>query len=278
VTRGRPLAVVGGVTLVAGGVLLAGRGLLQAQARTARRLIGKPLGEQAFVLDKTYRRAHGDPVRLLILGDSIAAGLGAQRPRQTLGVQLAKRLATTSGRAVRLVSVAEVGAETSWLDRQLDAIPSDFEADVAVIVVGGNDVTHRVRVSESAAQLAAAVRDLRSRGVEVVVGTCPDLGALLLLPQPLRGLAARASRRLARAQRDAVVRSGGYAVALGDLVGPSFLAKPERMFSLDRFHPSGPGYRRTAKALLPSVLAALGVLDTLPHGHRAPLREVTMSR
>jgi lysophospholipase L1-like esterase len=75
-----------------------------------------------------------------------------------------------------------------------------------------------------------------------------------------------------------VVRSGGYAVALGDLVGPSFLAKPERMFSLDRFHPSGPGYRRTAKALLPSVLAALGVLDTLPHGHRGPLREVTLSR
>ena len=29
------------------------------------------------------------------------------------------------------------------------------------------------------------------------------------------------------------------------------------MFSVDRFHPSALGYRRTADALLPAVLAAL---------------------
>ena len=33
------------------------------------------------------------------------------------------------------------------------------------------------------------------------------------------------------------------------------------MFSLDRFHPSALGYKRTAKAMLPSVLAALGVVE-----------------
>jgi hypothetical protein len=45
------------------------------------------------------------------------------------------------------------------------------------------------------------------------------------------------------------------------------------MFAIDRFHPSGAGYRRTAKAMLPSVLAALGDESPLPFGHHEP-REV----
>jgi lysophospholipase L1-like esterase len=44
-------------------------------------------------------------------------------------------------------------------------------------------------------------------------------------------------------------------------VGPFFLTMPEEMFSLDRFHPSSLGYKRTAQALLPAVHAALEELD-----------------
>jgi lysophospholipase L1-like esterase len=40
-------------------------------------------------------------------------------------------------------------------------------------------------------------------------------------------------------------------------VGPVFAERPDEMFSVDRFHPSALGYRRTAEALLPAVLAAL---------------------
>lgn len=233
--------------------------LLRAQARAARTAIGKPLGEQAFHPDRTYRRKLGNPLTLVMLGDSIAAGFGAGRQRQTLGVQLAKQLGNASGRAVRLVPAAEVGAESSWLGHQIEAIPDDVEVDVAVIVVGGNDVTHRVPVATSVAHLESAVRDLRLRGAQVVVGTCPDLGALTLVAQPLRSLARQASRRLAFAQRDVTLRNGGYAVSLGDVVGAGFLAEPDVMFALDRFHPSGRGYRRIAGALLPSVLVSLAL-------------------
>ena len=47
-------------------------------------------------------------------------------------------------------------------------------------------------------------------------------------------------------------------VALGRVVGPFFISHPEEMFSLDRFHPSATGYRRTADALLPAVITAGG--------------------
>jgi lysophospholipase L1-like esterase len=237
--------------------LAASRELLRAQARTARRAVGKPLGEQAFHPDRTYRRKHGRPLTLLMLGDSIAAGLGADRQRDTLGVLLAKQLGRASGRAVRLVPAAEVGGESSWLARQVAAVPDDLVVDVAVVVVGGNDVTHRVPVGRSVAHLEQAITTLRSRGTQVVVGTCPDLGALTVVPQPLRGLAGQASRRLAAAQREATLRNGGHPVSLGDVLGGGLVTERDVLFALDRFHPSSRGYRRIAEALLPAVLTCV---------------------
>ena len=256
------------VVAAAGGGLLGQ--LLRRQAAVARRAIGKPLGEDAHVADRTYKKKYGRTIDLLLVGDSIAAGLGAESPKKTLGAQLASRLAKATGQAVRLHTVAVVGSESSMLAGQLASRPPGYDADVAVVVVGGNDVTHRVKVADSVRHLQEAVRALREDGTEVVVGTCPDLGALRPVPQPLRVLGSRASRQLAEAQRAAVIEAGGHAVDLATVVGPFFVAQPDAMFSLDKFHPSGAGYRRTAKALLPSVLAALGHRDEVPFGHHRP--------
>lgn len=265
-------------TVGAGAVLaLAGYGareLLHAQARTARRVIGKPLGEDAIDADRTWRRRYARaevrPLRLLVLGDSIAAGLGAERRKETFGARLAIRLAKATHRPVRLRSEAVVGSESSDLPAQLARLEDGFRADVAVIVVGGNDVTHRVPVATSVRHLVGALDDLHARGIPVVVGTCPDLSALRAVPQPLRSLGGLASRQLAVAQRNAAVERGAHAVSLGRVMGRHFVSNPDEMFSVDRFHPSALGYRRTAKAVLPSVLAALGLAEDLPDGHHPP--------
>lgn len=264
---GLALAVLGGV---AGGTAYGARELLHRQAAQARRAIGKPLGESAPAADKHYKKSYGDPVDLLVLGDSIAAGLGAERAKHTLGGRLARGTAKAARRSVRLRTAAVVGSESSMLAQQLAALPPAYRPDVAVIVVGGNDVTHRVPVTESVRHLGDAIDELRARGAEVVVGTCPDLGALRPVPQPLRALGSRASRQLADAQRVEALGRGARVVSLAHVVGPFFITNPDEMFSLDRFHPSAHGYKRTARAMLPSVLAALGVVEVVPFGHHAP--------
>lgn len=264
---GVALAVVSGV---GGATAYAARELLLRQAAQARRAIGKPLGEEAPSADKHYKKKYGEPVDLLVLGDSIAAGLGAERAKHTLAGRLARGIAQHAGRSVRLRTAAVVGSESSMLSTQLASLPARYRPDVAVIVVGGNDVTHRVPVADSVRHLADAIDELRGRGAEVVVGTCPDLGALRPVPQPLRALGSRASRQLAAAQRAVALEHGARVVSLAHVVGPFFITNPEEMFSLDRFHPSAHGYKRTAKAMLPSVLAALGVVQQLPFGHHAP--------
>lgn len=252
--------------------------LVHHQAAVARRVIGKPLGEEALVADRTFKKKYGDPIDLLVLGDSIAAGLGAETPKHTLGAQLANRLARRTRRAVRLHTAAIVGAESAMLRAQLAGLPPGYHPHVAVVIVGGNDVTHRIRPSVSSRHLAEAITALREQGTAVVVGTCPDLGALTALPQPLRALARVASRQLAAAQRETATKLGAHAVSLADVVGPFFVTRPDEMFATDRFHPSGAGYRRTAKALLPSVVAALGQDETLPHGHHPPRPAVASRR
>ncbi|WP_109507809.1 SGNH/GDSL hydrolase family protein [Nocardioides speluncae] len=259
--------VLGGV---GAGLFVGGKRFLARQAAIARGAIGQPHGFAVPKSDKVYKKRYGEPIDLLIMGDSIAAGLGADTPRETLGARLAQKLARKAHRAVRLRTVARVGGESHELVGQLDRLPKNYRPDVAVIVVGGNDVTHRIPVAESIKHLQDAIRLLQERDCRVVVGTCPDLGALRPVPQPLRALGSRASRQLAAAQQEAVLELGERAVSLAKVVGPFFITNPDEMFSLDRMHPSSLGYKRTAKAILPSVLAALGIAERVPFGHHHP--------
>lgn len=243
---------------------LAGYWTLKAEARHARRRIGKPF-ESFPEADDTYGVGAGEPIQLLLLGDSLAAGVGTDSRYETIGGILAVGLAALAGRPVRLTNVAVSGAEASWLDgqvsRALERVPAP---DCAVISVGGNDVTHRIDRAVSVRHLEHAVRRLRASGAQVVVGTCPDLGTIEPLAQPLRLLVRHWARDMAAAQTVAVVEAGGRTVSLGDLLGPHFAAMPEEMFSADRFHPSAAGYARAAAALLPSVAVALGLWPTDP--------------
>ena len=101
------------------------------------------------------------------------------------------------------------------------------------------------------------MRRLIDAGCEVVVGTCPDLGTIRPLPQPLRWVARRRSRDLARKQMMAVVAAGGRGVSMGDLLGPVFYEKYDLMFGADRFHPSAAGYASMVSVLVPSMAAAM---------------------
>jgi lysophospholipase L1-like esterase len=245
-----------------GGLSLAGAslyGVLRAEALLARRSIGIAEGEPP---PATGWYGHGRPgpaLKVALLGDSSAAGYGVDNVQQTPGAHLASGLAEAAERRVYLRSVAFVGAQTRDLARQIDeALP--VEPDVAVVLIGANDVTHTRLPSESVRLLSEGVRRLRAAGVEVVVGTCPDLGTVEPIAPPLKQVARHWSRRLAAAQTIAVVEAGGRTVSLGSILGPEFAATPKVLFGPDRFHPSAAGYSSMASVLLPSILAAVGVI------------------
>jgi lysophospholipase L1-like esterase len=253
-------AALGGGSI---GVLTGGAiGLIFAEAKLARRAIGSAKGDPPRA-DGVYGAWYAAPgvevLRIAMLGDSSAAGYGVTESARTPGALLASGLAETAGCPTRLHNVARVGGQSNDLERQVDLVLATADAPhVAVIMIGANDVTHRVKVHDAVRHLGTAVRRLRAAGTEVVVGTCPDLGTIRPVAQPLRLLGRRWSRQMAAAQTIAVVQAGGRTVSLGSLLGPEFDARPEDMFGPDRFHPSAEGYAAASMALLPSVAAVLG--------------------
>lgn len=248
-----PGPVTKAVTAIGASAVAVG-GLLTAQAFEARRRIG-PRTTTAPYADGRYGSGPGTSIRLAVLGDSGAAGLGAQRPDDTMGAILATALAEVSGRTVTLSNHAVIGAQTSDLDPQIDRALWT-RPHVVVIMVGANDVTHLVPRSLSARRLRRAIHRLREEDIQVVMATCPDLGTVKPVPQPLRSVMRRSSRRLAAAQADATLAEGGRPVSLGARLGPEFDERPDVMFAEDRFHPSTDGYAAAAQALLPEVIAA----------------------
>lgn len=197
------------------------------------------------------------PLRLTLLGDAVAVGVGVDTVAETLGGQLAELLADgPNGRRVELSSVGVAGSRSADLGTQVARALLGEPPDVAVILIGAGDVTGLHQPREAATHLGAAVRRLHDAGVEVIVGTCPDLGAARAFAPPLRQIAGWLGRRVARAQAAAVHAAGGDVVDLAAEAGPVFRADAGAL-CFDGFHPSADGYRVWAHALYPAVVAAL---------------------
>lgn len=243
-------------------------GLLHLEGIMARRMIGE-LENGAPHADGVYGASYlGPAISFAVIGDSAGAGLGVDRPDETPGALLAAGLSEIAERPVRLHTTAYSGAQSRHLAAQVDDALSG-EPDVALIIIGGNDVTHQVRPSTSVRYLGDAVRRLQANGCRAVVGTCPDLGTIEPIPQPLRWIARRLSRQLAAAQLMTVVEAGARAVTLGSIIGPEFSAAPRDMFAVDRFHPSAAGYSAVAAAVLPSLADVLGLWTDADTGAEA---------
>lgn len=251
-----------------GTAVLGARNLLVGQATHARTVIPKAW-EVPPRADGVYTRGGGPPERwrrgvpadlhLMIFGDSTATGYGCTHADEVPGVLIARGLAEQTGKRIRLSTKAIVGATSKGVCGQVDAMfVAGPPPDIAVLMLGANDVTALNGISQSAQRAGLAVRKLRTRGAVVIVGTCPDLGVIGAIPQPLRSLAHERCLQLCRAQTAAVRAAGGVPVPLAQLLAPKFRAMGDAMFSADGYHPSAIAYAHAADALLTALCEALG--------------------
>ncbi len=241
-------------------------GLVAGQAvLTMRRYGASPAVDR---VDLTVTPSGGTPatatvVEIAAFGDSAMAGVGVQQVEDTLPVQLAQRVADSTGRPVRVVGYARSGARTiDVLTRQVPLVRR--VPHVSVLVIGTNDVTG-ITPPATLLRLSGELLDaLESLGAPVVMSSLPEFRAMRLMPHPLLeavlgyGAVVGAMQRRAAADRPLV-----RLVDVRGAVGSEFFN--EGTMSADAFHPSAAGYGRIADALLPAVLA---VLETQPPGNR----------
>ncbi len=188
-----------------------------------------------------------------VLGDSIAYGQGASRQADTVAARLAAEL-TGAGIATEARVFAVPGARSQALAGQVQRATA-WPPDVALIIIGANDLTNFVPPHQAAAQLEDAVRSLRAAGAEVVVAPAPDLSVVPWVPAQMRTAVRAGCRVLQQAQTRAALAAGARVAEFGVTSSAGFAADPG-LFSADRFHPSSAGYAVIAAALAPAVRAA----------------------
>lgn len=189
-------------------------------------------------------------LRFLVLGDSLAFGTGAATARDTLGARLTRSL-QEAGHDVDPQVVAVPGATSLDLAAQVRRVTGPV--DVALFVVGANDLTRQVSPVRAAAALGAAVQDLRRAGAAVLVVPTPDLSSVAWVPPALRAVVAGICDLLRDRQTVAAEQAGAVVAPVAPELARRFAADPT-LFSADRFHPSSAGYALVAEALAPPLL------------------------
>jgi lysophospholipase L1-like esterase len=215
--------------------------LLAVQAMATRRralALPEPAGPREGTLGDG-----GRPLRLLIAGDSSAAGVGVDHQDRALAGHLTRALHAATGRALRWRLVAHTGLTTRDVHVLLDA-ETVLEADAAVVVTGVNDVTALLPARRALAHRVALADALLARGVaHVAFAALPPLHQFPLLPEPLRGVIGRD----ARAHDDALAR---WAATRSDVSHvPMPIALTPEIMATDGFHPGEPLYRFCGETL-----------------------------
>lgn len=201
------------------------------------------------------RSRAGGTLRLLIVGDSSAAGVGAAHQDEALAGRLARALADRLGRPVGWQLVATSGHRSAQALAQLQATEL-AGADVLITALGVNDVVDQVAPTEALAALDAIDTLARDRaGVRLSLHcAAPPMQAFPLLPQPLRWFFGRQAARFNAALTAQVsAHASRHVVHLPEAMQRDAAA----LMAIDGFHPGPRGYALWAEALVEHIVAAL---------------------
>lgn len=217
--------------------------VLFAQGKRVRRTTPK-LPDAALPWTGTIEGPN--PLRLLVIGDSTAAGVGVDHQADGLVGSLAAELAVRKGRGIHWQAIGANGATardllTTFLEPALAE-----QHEFVFVSIGANDalgLRSRGAFARDIRRLLTALRD-RNPDATIVMSSLPAFFRFTLLPEPLRWNLYLHSQSLERAARAVVATIPG---AWMSAPPPPYT---DGFFATDLFHPSASGYRDWARFAL----------------------------
>lgn len=180
-------------------------------------------------------------LRLMVIGESPAAGVGVEHQHQALAGQIANALDALHARGCHWCVAARSGLRAAELSQLVADAPSGFDA--VVVVLGVNDAKDFRSRRRFRSELENLATLLRQRHPEARVLWCgiPPLDRFPALPQPLAALLGWRSRQLDRELALISTRN------TRDLHLPIRVQSDD--FARDGFHPGRQGYRLWGEAV-----------------------------
>jgi lysophospholipase L1-like esterase len=257
---------IGRATLLGVGALATTLAAEVMAARRHRFLTADPPLEISGVLGPE----DGEPLTLVVLGDSSVAGVGADHPEDTLTYGVAKALSDRY--RVTLHALGVSGSRLGDVVGKQLPLVADLDADIVLVCVGTNDITHGTTVREARRQLRLLVDGLAGFAPEakVIVSGLPPAETARAFHRPLRDLLGMRALLFTRLYRSELTPHGISVFDIAALTKSAFHGKRE-MFSADLFHPSSAGYAFLATVYGRAVREALDAARDLQPDPEAEL-------
>lgn len=209
--------------------------------------------------DRSGSHGIGPLLRLLIIGDSAAAGVGVAHQAQALSGQIVQALAKDFCISWRLI--AQTGYTTKEILERLHQTAAE-PFDVAVISIGVNDVTHRISAADWIARKQQLLQLLTARFQvrQILCSTLPPMHRFPALPAPLRWYLGSRVRHF-NAELTSLLKNKSHCqLVTTDLDGSASI------MARDGFHPGEPIYARWAALLVEKVQERWLPAKTALHG------------
>lgn len=184
-------------------------------------------------------------LRILVIGESTAAGVGVERHEQGLASQLAREVYQRTGQAVSWHTYGVNGIRLKLLNEKLQQV-SLPETDMVLLSMGVNDTTGFTRRSRFRLQLMALRKTLADRyPFPIQLLSVPPMHRFTALPAPLRQVMGWRARQLDNILKQTAHQHPDSFCYLDypAIVDPTLLAR-------DGYHPSEKGYQAIAQALV----------------------------
>lgn len=237
ITRWQAIYVVGGI------LILPFSPFLVWQGNRTRRKIGVLPDAKG---EKTGKFGdYPETVKLFVIGESTAAGLGARTHEKALTGQFARFLSDKIGKSVAWSVVGKSGVTARRaIDELAPKIP-DEEFDYILVALGGNDV---LKLSgprtwrDDMTEMLGVLRE-KNPNATIFLANCPVIKLSPALPQPIRGILWNLSKL-----HDSNIRD-----LTADMENVFYFPQPREVtegFFADGIHPSEKGYTDWAERMV----------------------------
>lgn len=231
------------IFILSGVVILPFAPFLYLQGQRTRRRVGVlPVAGG----ETTGRAGNGgSDVKLLVIGESTVAGLGARTHATALTGQFADRLSERLQKAVRWTVIGKNGVTARrTIEELVPQIPNE-KFDYILIGLGGNDVMKLSSPRKWRRDMTELIGILRERNPDarIFLSNCPVIKVSPAIPQPIKFILWELSKL-----HDANVRQ--FTASMANVF---YYHQPRAVsegFFADGIHPSEKGYAEWSEAMM----------------------------
>lgn len=182
----------------------------------------------------------GEPVCLIVLGESTVAGVGVNTYDKAMACQTALVFGEKTCRSISWHAVGRVGMMVKDLRREYLHKVASMKADIIMLSLGVNDALHMRSPRTYYREMNGLVRELNIlfKNIPIVIAPVAPLGYFPGIPQPLRYVLGLRARVLDRA----AARVPDFWNNVYHCPTPTESELIKACFARDGFHPGPLGY------------------------------------